>query len=269
MQSNTKGIVVTIAAILVIAFFLPWITLFIGISAWDIVFGGIGQYANTPFKYLSILIPVSGALIVYGAAFNGERYALPKGLLFLLPLLTLIALTLALVIRTNEYTRDMRMSDLNTITSVLGIGFWLTVIASIILPFLRSRPVPGIIAVPVTTTDEPVQTIVTTPSRTSYAGRTKAGIVLILAGLVMIILSTQDKLFTKTYDTKTEDLSEAFNMMGNLFNGEANIDTKKKDAVLYSGIAVLIIGGVLAATGSAKPKPVLIDSNPDIRQNNP
>lgn len=142
MQTSNKSFVVIVAAVLVAAFFMPWIKFFVGISAWDMIFGDVGKFIDTGFKYLALLIPIAGALIIYGAAFNNENYPLQKRLLFAIPILTLaiIILTLATKISGSGGRRGSDLAEMmeEGLFKVLGIGFWLTLIASIILPTLKS-----------------------------------------------------------------------------------------------------------------------------------
>src|SRR5215813_8603964 len=96
MQANNKSIIITTAIILVAAFFMPWLKYFVNFSAWDMIFGEAGQYIDTGFKYIAFIIPLSGIMIIYGCAFNNENYPISKVLLFRLPILTLITLTIAI-----------------------------------------------------------------------------------------------------------------------------------------------------------------------------
>jgi hypothetical protein len=141
MQTNNKSVIITLSAILVAAFFMPWVKFFVSLSAWDMLFGEAGRYLDTGFKYIAILIPIAGALIIYGAAFNKENYPLSKQFLFLLPILTLIVIAVAIGAKIGDSGGRMRDSDVENVIKIFGIGFWLTLIASIILPFLNSQSV--------------------------------------------------------------------------------------------------------------------------------
>ena len=159
MQKNNKSIIIGVAAVLVAAFFMPWIKIFGSFSAWDIVFGDIGQYVDTPFRYAAALIPIAGILIIYGAAFNNENYPVPKTLLFILPILTLIVLAIVIGDKLGGGGGNMRSSDFDGIMQIIGIGFWLTLIGSIILPFLNQQQVKKTASTPIVDnqTDRPIQ----------------------------------------------------------------------------------------------------------------
>jgi len=136
-KGSNKAVIIVVGAILVAVFFIPWITAFVSLSAWDMVFGNAGDMIGSSFRYIAVLIPVAGILIIYGAAFNNENYPLSKSFLFILPILTL--LTIGIVIGGELGKGGGRIgsgNDFNEILKVFGIGFWLTVICSVILPFL-------------------------------------------------------------------------------------------------------------------------------------
>jgi len=53
MQKNNKALIITIAVILVVAFFMPWIKFFVSVSPWDILFGDADRALNIDFKSLT------------------------------------------------------------------------------------------------------------------------------------------------------------------------------------------------------------------------
>lgn len=127
-------------AVLVTAFFMPWFSGFPGVSAWDIVFGDVGRLLDTSFRFVFLIIPIAGLLIIYGAAFNNGSYPLSKRLLFLLPIVTLIGIIIAFGATIVNDGGRIRGSEIENVIKLLGFGFWLTFTASIILPFLNSQP---------------------------------------------------------------------------------------------------------------------------------
>ena len=134
MRSYNKIIIIIVAGVLVAAFFMPWIKVVESINAWDMVFGDIGKFNSTSLRYIAVIIPISSILIIYGAAFNNENYPISKLFLFILPILTLIVV----IITTGDKMSGSDLSNLIKIfgIKIFGIGFWLTLIGSIILPFL-------------------------------------------------------------------------------------------------------------------------------------
>ena len=77
MKETHNQLLIVLAAILIAAFFMPWINVFVNLTAWDLVFGNASEYINTSFRFVAIIIPVSGGLIIYGAAFNNNNYPVP------------------------------------------------------------------------------------------------------------------------------------------------------------------------------------------------
>lgn len=136
MPVTNKNKIIIVAAVLVLAFFMPWLKYFLSLSGWDMVFGSLGSVIDSGLKILVILIPVSAGIILYGAAYNNENYPISKSILFRVPLVTIIITTL--VIMTNM---DELGAGFGDFLGLLSIGYWLTLIGSIVLPYLRTEPV--------------------------------------------------------------------------------------------------------------------------------
>jgi len=134
-STKTKGIVIVLGIILVLAFFMPWLKIdffaSISLSGWDMVFGDAGKIIENELKYIALLIPVSGILIIMGAGFNNERYILPKEILFLAPFLSIYMISFIILLIFGN-GGPLQNSDL---TRFFGMGVWLTFISSLILLF--------------------------------------------------------------------------------------------------------------------------------------
>ncbi len=136
-NASNKGGVIVVAALLVCAFFMPWINILGNISASDLVFGDIGRFFDNGFKYVTVIIPIAGILIILEAAFSNKNY-IPTSFLLFLPLLTLIMIGIAIGAKANSFS-GMRIgtgTDFENFIKIFGVGFWLTLIGSFILPFL-------------------------------------------------------------------------------------------------------------------------------------
>ena len=107
------------------------------------VFGGVGDEIDSPVRYLAIIIPVSSLMIIYSAAFNNEKYPISKKILFALPLITLVIIGIIIISKIGENGNggEIGNSDLSELIKAFGIGFWLTLISSIILPFKSKRSI--------------------------------------------------------------------------------------------------------------------------------
>ncbi|MEO6851920.1 MAG: hypothetical protein ABI166_14860, partial [Mucilaginibacter sp.] len=130
---NTKNASLVFAAILVAAFFMPWITLFMSVSAWDIVFGNLSQIIDSPIRYLAVIIPIVGIIIIYSAGFNKNHYPIQKSILFCLPIITLFIIAVIII---NKIGASNAQNFNGDIIKIFGLGFWLTLISSIILTIL-------------------------------------------------------------------------------------------------------------------------------------
>ena len=107
------------------------------------VFGDVGDMIDSPVRYLAIIIPVSSLIIIYSAAFNNEKYPISKKLLFALPLITLVIIGIIIISKIGESGNggEIGNSDFGELIKSFGIGFWLTLISSIILPFTGKKSI--------------------------------------------------------------------------------------------------------------------------------
>ncbi len=117
-----------LAVVLIGCFFLPYVSV-MGMSAsgFDAVKGPGGDWK----KYIPLLIPISGVLLLIGALNNGN-YPLGRNFLCWLPLLTCIFL---LVIDPLLISK-VAIGDM---VKVIGVGLWITVAASVVLAFYNPK----------------------------------------------------------------------------------------------------------------------------------
>lgn len=134
--TNKKIITIVSGSILVAAFFMPWIKAFVSLNAWDIVFGTAGEFINSSLRYVLVVIPISGVLIIYSAAGKNSLTTKFKSLLTILPLLTLIFVGIVIVNKIDANWGGVSSREFREISNLFGIGFWLTLLCSLVLPFL-------------------------------------------------------------------------------------------------------------------------------------
>ena len=239
-QSTNKGIIITVAIILILAFFMPWINVFANLSAYDIVFGRMGEFINTSFRYIVVLIPISGILIIYASAFNNENYIISKSVLFGVPLTTLIVIGIVVAIKASEDVGGVVSPDFEKIIKIFGIGFWLTLACAITLPTLSQNSTKNAAS--------------TSLANTALA---KGGLTIIAMGFILMIISSQNQLFTKKERYRvdpaaTMGLPQAFDIMGPMYDTRTILDNSKKKAYYNGGLILLIAGGVLFVFGRNK-----------------
>jgi hypothetical protein len=118
---DRKTLTIVLALALLVAFFLQWG----GGSGFDSVTAkGAGWK-----QYILILIPLSALLLLLGS-FNGN-YALGRGLLCVLPLLTvLFILIIGPLIDGTSFNNVFKGFGKG-----FGVGLWITIVTSLILAF--------------------------------------------------------------------------------------------------------------------------------------
>jgi|GEM_PF-5781951 len=232
MQTTNKGFIIAIASLLVVAFFLPWLKFYIELSAWSMVFGETAKYVNSSLKYVALLIPIAAGVIIFNAGFNNETYPIPASVLFRIPLFTILFIFIFVIIKINELGARLTVSDINTLTRFLGVGFWLTFIGAAILPFLIKK---------------------SAPAKFSFSNSSRIGIFILIAGIALLVISSQNHLFEKTSSYRVDPgafgLPDAYNLMGPIYDNQTFVDKEKKNLVIYLGIALVIAGGLLFSYG--------------------
>lgn len=119
---------IVLGAILVVGFFLPFFQFFgQGISGYDMVFSGGGNGGDWE-KYLLLLFPVSGIMLLWGAL-NKDNYILGRALWAVLPLLTYLYIFIAKPVINGAAIGDV----FKAFGKGYGIGLWLILVASVVL----------------------------------------------------------------------------------------------------------------------------------------
>jgi hypothetical protein len=126
---NRKIVTIVLAVLLIASFFLP-IGTAASTSPFDIVKGPSygSEFEALLMKYLWLLIPLSGVILLIGALNNGN-YFLGRGLWAFLPLLAL----LYLIIRPLT-VMEVRF-DIGGLLKGMGVGLWIALVSSLVLAF--------------------------------------------------------------------------------------------------------------------------------------
>lgn len=145
--NNHRMITLIASVVLVIAFFMPWISVggLFSVSAWDLLTGRFEE--NLPWQFfLLFLVPGAALLLLIQklASKTNVRF------LYFLPLLALIGLFTYGYI---EYQRSLSVQQegidisaringefLSAFMDVVAFGFWLTIILSVVLFILGCIP---------------------------------------------------------------------------------------------------------------------------------
>jgi hypothetical protein len=122
---NRKTITIVLAVIIIASFFLPYFNMagLFKMSGLDIISGGgMDGSKGSPDRFLMLLAPLGGVLLLVGAL-NNEKYIPSRMVLGVLALLGVIYPLIRGVIEGGE--------GLSQVFKFLGIGFWLGLVASV------------------------------------------------------------------------------------------------------------------------------------------
>jgi hypothetical protein len=129
---DRKILTIILGAALVVSFFLPVSSYGGSVSAFDIVKGpsyGSGV-EEMLMKYLWVLLPVSGIMLLAGAL-NNNNYFLGRGIWAILPLLTILYLTIGQPLINGAAIGDI----FKYLGKGWGVGMWLAIVASFVTAF--------------------------------------------------------------------------------------------------------------------------------------
>lgn len=132
---DKKMLTIILAVVLIGCFFLAYFSMGgISISGYDLVFSGGSGGKGDWEKYILLLIPISGILLLIGAVNNGN-YIGGRAIWAWLPLLAVIYLILA-----GPLIHGRAIGDIfKAIGKGYGIGLWITIAASLVLAFYNPK----------------------------------------------------------------------------------------------------------------------------------
>ena len=129
-----RSITIFLSIALIASFFIPYYNWdSFSLSGLDFVLS-----THTPgLKYLLLLIPLSGILLLL-EALSDDRYLINKQWLMKIPLI--VSITMAFVIYFNMNSKAMPFERISYL-QILGWGFWLIMIISLLLAFMTIKSV--------------------------------------------------------------------------------------------------------------------------------
>ena len=132
---DKKILTIVLAVVLIGCFFLAYFSFMgSGISGYDLVFSGGGGGSDNWEKYILLLIPLSGVLLLIGALNNGN-YIGGRGIWCWLPLLAILYFIIVGPVIHGRAIGDVFKS----IGKGYGIGLWITIGASLVLAFYNPK----------------------------------------------------------------------------------------------------------------------------------
>jgi hypothetical protein len=133
MKKNDATLV--LAVVLIAAFFFPWIS-YMGfkLSGFKLVFGN-GGFASGSLMWITLLVPVGALLLLIGSLLKDSFGS--SDIIFWMPLVGVIYLAIRIFMEMNKGA--LGHLTLGNFFTVMGYGFWITLIASILVLINRSR----------------------------------------------------------------------------------------------------------------------------------
>lgn len=140
---DKKTISIILAILLIVAFFLPYISIpeaEIKLSGYKIIFGKGGLFGSKGvLVYLILLVPIGAVVALLTIFDDGSSNS---GLANWLSLIGIIYVTILMY---SEMSKGATLAGgsltISKFISVLGVGYWITLVASVLLPINNSRRV--------------------------------------------------------------------------------------------------------------------------------
>ena|SRR5690242_18242430 len=130
---DKKTVAIILAVLLIVAFFLPYVSFQeFKLSGFKIIFGKGGLFGGKAIHmYLILLIPI-GAILALVNALGADKSSSNYGVW--MPLVGIIYLSVMMYLEMNKGANRVGGSlSFSQFMSVLGIGYWMTLVGSVLL----------------------------------------------------------------------------------------------------------------------------------------
>lgn len=128
---DRRILTIVLALALIGCMFLPFIKAFNSMSLFDLVTSSGGDWE----KYICLLIPVSGAMLLIGAL-NKENYMIARFIWAIIPLLTVLYYPVRIYM---EASQNGAKVDIGELVKVFDIGYWALLGVSLILAVVQPK----------------------------------------------------------------------------------------------------------------------------------
>lgn len=138
---DKKNLNIGLAIVLIVAFFLPYVSVMgFNLSGLNVVFGkgGLNGMSKGSLLFITLLVPI-GAILVLAGSFGVDK-SLNAGYVFWMPLIGILYLAVRMYLEMSKgATRVGGSLGIGDFLSVMGYGFWITIVASVALLVNKSR----------------------------------------------------------------------------------------------------------------------------------
>jgi hypothetical protein len=136
---NKRTLNSILALVLLVAFFLPYISIEgFNVSGFQVIFGKDGQAgisSGGKFLFISLLIPIGAIIVLFDSLSSGGGGAM-AGYGYWMPIVGTLYLAIMMYTGMQQGATQVGGSmDIGAFLSAMGYAFWATLVASVILVF--------------------------------------------------------------------------------------------------------------------------------------
>lgn len=137
ISMTLRIVVIIVATLQIISFFIPWISVFFKYSAWDILFGKAANGIDFPVKYILVLPPLASFIIILGELMNSKLYLRIRDHLLQVPIFTIFGLLLFFIANRIFDPTSVKHMTFKGIANVIATGPWLALFCAFTMLVIR------------------------------------------------------------------------------------------------------------------------------------